>query len=475
VNKARMLPLAVVATSTLVWGGCGGSDTTGPGVQSQTGLIQVSTSTSGVDLDPDGYAATLDGGAERAIGPNGVTTFSDVAVGSHQVALTGLADNCSVSGDNPGTVAVAGGETAQVSFLVSCEVPQIGSLEVTTTVTNNFDPDGFMVNVAGVGQGSVDVDGRATFDDLASGSQLVELQDIAPNCSVEGDNPATVTIPAGGSATHAFAVTCNSPPDGRMVYLDVVAGKEGIVVMNSDGSGKLLVRECQPSWCASPVWSPDGSRIAFLHMENGWLNLWTIGRDGSDPVRLTDYDGDDGRPEWSPDGTRIAFHREVGDRFMIHLVDADGTNLTRLEPPGDYSDALPTWSTDATRIACQRYTDSSWIIFVMDADGTNGQEVTTRSLQYSDGWPDWSPDGNAIAFERYDSSDGWGVYSVHPDGTNLVYLTSDLQSAGEPSWSPDAARIVFHGSSAGPIYTMNADGSDTTEISSSGTQPDWGP
>ena len=59
---------------------------------------------------------------------------------------------------------------------------------------------------------------------------------------------------------------------------------------------------------------------------------------------------DDFSPSWSPDGTKIAFTSHMDDNREIYIMNADGSNQTRLtnEPTGDF---YPSWSPDGTRIA----------------------------------------------------------------------------------------------------------------------------
>ena len=67
-----------------------------------TGSISVATSTTGHDLDPDGYTCRLDGGARsRSIGINETEVMADIVAGDHSVELSDVADNCTVGGDNP--------------------------------------------------------------------------------------------------------------------------------------------------------------------------------------------------------------------------------------------------------------------------------------------------------------------------------------------------------------------------------------
>src|SRR5438094_218329 len=89
----------------------------------QTGTLTVTASTTGSNLDPDGYTVTLDGNASTSqpLATNGGTaTFNAVAAGSHSVALSGVATNCTVSGPNPQSVTVPAGGTASASFTVNC-------------------------------------------------------------------------------------------------------------------------------------------------------------------------------------------------------------------------------------------------------------------------------------------------------------------------------------------------------------------
>jgi hypothetical protein len=88
-----------------------------------TGSLTISTATSGVSPDPNGYVITLDGSERGPIEINAELTLDGLAPGLHSVGLDGLAPNCSVTGENPQPVTIAQGATATLSFAVGCQTP----------------------------------------------------------------------------------------------------------------------------------------------------------------------------------------------------------------------------------------------------------------------------------------------------------------------------------------------------------------
>ncbi len=92
----RAGPFVVTLIGAAAFSACGGETPTGNGPAEQVGSVQVTTSTTGTDLDTDGYTVTVDSQSE-AIGLNASVTFFDIPEGDAIVALSGMATNCTVA------------------------------------------------------------------------------------------------------------------------------------------------------------------------------------------------------------------------------------------------------------------------------------------------------------------------------------------------------------------------------------------
>ncbi|MGH7580184.1 MAG: hypothetical protein ACREM9_08430 [Gemmatimonadales bacterium] len=222
----RSLVLGITAT---LWLSCGGGgELTAP----TTGAIEVTTSTSGTEPDPDGYTLTLDDVEVQPIGVAASAMLAELAPGTHRIGLSGVSPNCTVSGGNPRTVTVAAGETAAEAMAVVCAPPPpaTGGVSVTTSTSGvASDPDGYSVTVDGDAGRPIAVNGNVTVADVEAGDRVIGLAGVAANCTVAGDNPRTATVLAGAVVAVDFSVACAAPPPaaGTITVTTLTNGPSG--------------------------------------------------------------------------------------------------------------------------------------------------------------------------------------------------------------------------------------------------------
>ena len=229
-----------------------------------------------------------------------------------------------------------------------------------------------------------------------------------------------------------------SPDGNRLLFQRYKVDSDvRILRINSDGSG--LRQLTRGSITYEPAWSPDASRIVFVR-DRDLPRLWIMNPDGSRKRALTHASGkEDASPAFSPNGTKVLFVRwkSYGTRCLyrsdIFVIRAGGgrkaRNLTRT---CRRSESSPQWSPDGTKILFTARGRHRLQIHVMNADGSGVTRLTTGHARNHS--PVWSPDGTQIAF--ISGRDGnRELYVMNATGSDETRLTTTPRAAeSQPTW-----------------------------------------
>lgn len=240
-----------------------------------------------------------------------------------------------------------------------------------------------------------------------------------------------------------------SPDDAWIAYhsfREAGTGNAQIYVIRTDGTDEMVLTAGSHNY--SPVWSPDGRRIAFVSTRDGNAEIYLMRADGSEPRRLTNHSGYDGGPAWSPDGAKLAWFsaREPAtddntyggdtDIYVLDLATGEETRITRT--PG--LDQYPVWSPDGKRFAFTSRRDGHDDVYVMNVDGTGEVRLTTSLA--NDIAPRWSSDGRSIFFGS-ERDGNWNAWVMAADGSAQRRITTHPAADREPHPTVDGRAIYF--------------------------------
>ncbi len=207
--------------------------------------------------------------------------------------------------------------------------------------------------------------------------------------------------------------------------------------------------------------------ITFDSDRDGNREIYSMAADGSNQVNLTNNPAEDFDPVWSPDGSQIAFvsNRESeGEGQFIYVMNADGSGVRQLTFE-NFSD-LPDWSHDGSAIT---YT-SNGDIYVIKADGS-GQSVNLTNTPEFEHNSSWSPDGNLILYTMGEN-DNQDIYVMNTDGSNPIQVTYNGQNH-KAQWTIDGRIFTGWGWKDQEQFcyncVVNVDGSDIRDAGGKGS------
>lgn len=253
-------------------------------------------------------------------------------------------------------------------------------------------------------------------------------------------------------------------PQGEALVYSVLRADGGADLwwMDRQGGGQKVLLACPGEACLNPAWSPDGGQIAYerrgiwagapnLEANASRIGVYDLG--SGEDRELFDYDVAAHSPLWSPDGSQLAYLSP-----LLHGIEVYDLNTQELQQFGNDWGAAPTWSPDGRSLAVAELMLAGEALVVrlvrIDLEQEAMVDISGDEDMVKDVAPAWSPGGGWIAFGRQfldaerwtpgrqvwltrpDASEAYGLPSEpgldrfgfvwRPDGGALAYLASDL-------------------------------------------------
>lgn len=176
--------------------------------------------------------------------------------------------------------------------------------------------------------------------------------------------------------------------------------------------------------------SPDGL-ISFSSSKDGSSEIYVIDTYGKGFNKLTMALGIDVSPVFSPDGKRIAFVSDRGGTPQIYTMDSNGMGTRRLTFEGSYNTS-PAWSPDGKWISYVGRINGKNQIFMVKSDASDVRQLTSNGNNEN---PSFSPDGLFLAYDSdRDGKKGVYIRRLYIEGDKRI-TPKDI-NASTPKWSP---------------------------------------
>lgn len=307
------------------------------------------------------------------------------------------------------------------------------------------------------------------------------------NLAISNDGKYVVYVRGGSHdanwVTHPWPNPALSPTEQKMTVMSIaVAGGEPKTLGEGD----------------TPVISPDGSTVAFVHDPDS--AIWSAPIDGKSGASLLFFDrGQDSEPQYSPDGSALAFTSNRNDHSFIGVYRNQTTPMEFLAPSTS-QDFSPRWSPDGALIAFIRIPGAGgpppdllkeqfqpWAIWVASATDGRGHEAWHSGNSSRDSLPgingpqlNWVAGGILVFISE--QSNWPNLYEVSAGGGNGRPLSPGTFMVEDTAISPDLS-TVYYSANAGTtpgdiarrhIFSVRAQGGTPTSFTS-GADSQWWP
>jgi eukaryotic-like serine/threonine-protein kinase len=288
--------------------------------------------------------------------------------------------------------------------------------------------------------------------------------------------PVAEQVGSNGATTGYFSASVT----GALAY---GSGANNSRLIWFDRQGKVLGSAADPGPYGELALSPEGTRVAIARREGSNLDLWLLDLARGASTRFTFDPAQNRNPVWSPDGTQIAFSSIGKGRNGVYRKAASGAGEEQLLLQSNESKFPQDWSRDGRFLLYELRRSSGVDLWALSNPGAAPSEAKPApflATPFNESHGQFSPNGRWFAYTSNESgrhevyvrsfpgsSDGDGKWQIsngggdqprwRRDGKELLYVSLDnkLMSAEVgtgPSFQPGVPKSLFTGPVLGPGF-----------------------